>query len=54
MGRRGLREKHIKLYREVKYTMTDNKEDDDVCIACGDGADSAEELQQMIEEKSSE
>jgi hypothetical protein len=33
--------------------MTDN-EDDDVCIACGDGADSAEELQEMIEEKSSE
>lgn len=28
--------------------------DDDVCIACGDGADSAEELQELIEEKSAE
>lgn len=25
--------------------------DDDVCIACGDGADSAEELQELIEEQ---
>ena len=29
-------------------------EDDDVCVACGDGADSAEELQDIIEEKNSE
>lgn len=29
-------------------------EDDDVCIACGDGADSADELQQLIEEKNQE
>lgn len=28
--------------------------DDDVCIACGDGADSAEELQELIEEKNAE
>jgi hypothetical protein len=25
--------------------------EDDVCIACGDGADSAEELQELIEEQ---
>jgi len=29
-------------------------EEDDVCIACGDGADSADELQKIIEEKSEE
>lgn len=29
-------------------------EDDDVCIACGDGADSADELQELIEEKNQE
>lgn len=34
--------------------MTEDKEDDDVCIACGDGADSADELQKIIEEKSGE
>lgn len=26
-------------------------EEDDVCVACGDGADSANELQEIIEEK---
>lgn len=26
-------------------------EDDEVCVACGDGADSADELQEIIEEK---
>jgi len=25
--------------------------DEDVCVACGDGADSAEELQELIEQK---
>ena len=34
--------------------MTDTDEDGDVCIACGDGADSASELQEIIEEKKSE
>jgi hypothetical protein len=34
--------------------MADTDEDDDVCIACGDGADSASELQEIIEEKKSE
>lgn len=29
-------------------------EEDDVCIACGDGADSADELQKIIEEKNEE
>lgn len=29
-------------------------EDGDVCIACGDGADSADELQKIIEEKNQE
>jgi hypothetical protein len=32
--------------------MTEQENSDDVCVACGDGADSAEELQNMIEEKS--
>jgi hypothetical protein len=27
---------------------------DEVCVACGDGADSAEELQELIDEKSEE
>jgi hypothetical protein len=27
-------------------------DDEDVCIACGDGADSASELQELIDEKS--
>ena len=26
-------------------------EENDVCVACGDGADSAEELQELLEEK---
>ena len=29
-------------------------EEDEVCIACGDGADSADELQEIIEEKKQE
>lgn len=32
----------------------EKKEDDEVCIACGDGADSADELQKLIEEKKKE
>lgn len=31
-----------------------SEEEENVCIACGDGADSAEELQELIEEKSEE
>jgi len=31
--------------------MTD---DEDTCVACGDGADSAEELQEILEEGGSE
>lgn len=46
-------ERNIKLGREVNFTMGET-EDDDVCIACGDGADSAEELEELIEEKSQE
>jgi len=34
--------------------MSDEKEDEEVCIACGDGADSADELQAIIEEKAEE
>lgn len=34
--------------------MSEEKEDEDVCIACGDGADSADELQKIIEEKKEE
>lgn len=26
--------------------------DDDVCVACGDGADSADELEEILDEKS--
>lgn len=32
--------------------MSEQEDDEDVCIACGDGADSAEELQDLIDEKS--
>jgi hypothetical protein len=27
-------------------------DEDDTCVACGDGTDSAEELEKLIEEKS--
>jgi len=33
--------------------MTES-DDDEVCVACGDGADSANELQNIIEEKNEE
>ena len=32
--------------------MSEQEDGEDVCIACGDGADSAEELQDLIDEKS--
>lgn len=31
--------------------MTEQEDEDDVCVACGDGANSADELQEIIEEK---
>lgn len=34
--------------------MSEEKNDEEVCIACGDGADSADELQKLIEEKNKE
>lgn len=34
--------------------MSEEKNDEEICIACGDGADSADELQKLIEEKKKE